>query len=941
MPLSKFSLISICQMFNINYKKTNKIYELLEKISNKLDETSQKEIFSIFSQIEKEFKSKDKYKLSIEKLREQCLNRKIDFTTTDSKLDLVARLEDYSVIELDKYQKETLDKIDQKLLLISAGPGSGKTTTLSFVVRECAKKNNKILISAFNRNAEERMRKLLKRLNLNILPKSKDPFSYNSYITCLTFHKIAARIVGELELNEYDKLIRNATIKLKKGNNQSTTEDFNFSNYSEFLIDVLVIDEAQDISDELAEFVNALRARSRIVIIAGDPRQEIVEGASYFTNLWSETDPKYKHELKYNYRSNLAIVELLNRFSFNNFQSSHHNQIADSEQKVTGNEIKFINTEEPAFSIYDAILKTKRKTIIITPVSIEKYNHERVLKTVNELLFRSGSLKRIRMIKGNDSLYDEDDINTIIATSVLKVKGSEVDHVILLSPELNYSLYGAIEDRIGKRRLYVSLSRAISKLTIIYNNVENEYFASICPDLEKKVYDKISDNNKTYATTEITGIIRANDIDFNLENRILFDKINIGFPTAILGLFIEYKIAEKMKLLDDDLNFIKSPKFVEDSSPFYDKTVLHLKKNEKFALPYVGTSNLNIFTLLTLIREAASTGEWSYHLIEEIEKEINKIDMNLLDSKLSEFCEKYKFKLYQIPRRDEVTDILGKYFQKIYISSLFDFVDFDDNIIEIKYANESKDHLYQIGMYCHLTGLNGKLINLYEGFEDTIESDCLKNNRYFDNITLPQQTLRINHYLRKIKALNTRYKKVKCPIKLDGKMIISVDLESLNSINKNCTVTQIGASIVYASGNVIDNFLLSSKHLIVRENNYPTSNASYFENENENIRLRRSFNEWLRKYRENNIISLSWYCDDFGAVKDESIKNLETISVDKIYKEWLEINKMSRKKNTKLEDCLIDTLGEITSFSAHNAYEDSIISLFCFFAMCDLSGCSD
>ena len=139
------------------------------------------------------------------------------------------------IVGLESIDKSLLTKIKQGTgvppsLILWGPPGSGKTTTLSFVVRECAKKNNKILISAFNRNAEERMRKLLKRLNLNILPKSKDPFSYNSYITCLTFHKIAARIVGELELNEYDKLIRNATIKLKKGNNQFATEDFNFSN---------------------------------------------------------------------------------------------------------------------------------------------------------------------------------------------------------------------------------------------------------------------------------------------------------------------------------------------------------------------------------------------------------------------------------------------------------------------------------------------------------------------------------------------------------------------------------------------------------------------------------------------------------------------------------------------------------------------------------------
>lgn len=364
-----------------------------------------------------------------------------------SKIKLEKLTED---IELDPDQAKTLELMNEKLLLINSGPGSGKTTTLTHCIKSLNIVSDlRIVVIAYNSEVEKRIRTFLQNMGVKLLTKNSHPNKIGVRIT--TFHQLCYSIIQSRTgrkpyFEEFSEILNKTLLYL--------------DDIAPF--DYLFIDEAHDISDELIVLVEALIDHSSHTILAGDPRQEINSDSSWFSKMLAKY-PEETHSLRFNHRSNTRIVELLN-----NYFPEYPAQIPISTKKGRVR-IKSLDTD-PAQILFDELLKYP-KALIVAPISSSKYGLVELFNEVNELLLLSHHSFKIKILE--DKLIDDDTM--IFAASSLKIKGLEAESVIVLRGETTIPF----SEELFKKRLYVALSRAQRNLIVLYGPVRNTIFTEL------------------------------------------------------------------------------------------------------------------------------------------------------------------------------------------------------------------------------------------------------------------------------------------------------------------------------------------------------------------------------------------------------------------------------------------------------------------------------
>lgn len=213
------------------------------------------------------------------------------------------------VFQLDQHQRRAVEiaKIT-KLTMINAGPGTGKTTTLSVLIKEMLETSHsaKILFLSFTKKAETVMKDRLMRMGLeDLILDSKDLYQ-SPGICVLTFDKYAYTLTKQMF----------QTYSLGKQESIPHLQDLSKQGIK--LLDYLIVDECQDLSLVEYQMMKAVSLFSHQTVLAGDPRQECFSECSYFGKDWcaqDESDNTCKVHLLNNYRSCRCLVSCLNLFA--------------------------------------------------------------------------------------------------------------------------------------------------------------------------------------------------------------------------------------------------------------------------------------------------------------------------------------------------------------------------------------------------------------------------------------------------------------------------------------------------------------------------------------------------------------------------------------------------------------------------------------------------
>ncbi|HAM62368.1 MAG: hypothetical protein A2Y20_10015 [Firmicutes bacterium GWF2_51_9] len=435
--------------------------------------------------------------------------------------------------ELSDQQAQIINDNESKYIVVTAGPGSGKTRVLvhklaSLLLLEDVK-HEQLLMLTFSRAAATEFKKRLTNLIGNAA----------NFIEIKTFHSYCFDILGKIgSLKNVDDVVRDATEMINNGEVEP----------GKIMKSVLVIDEAQDMDEnEYALITTLIKANPDMRLIAvGDDDQNIFEfrgsSSKYMRTLLDEYEAT-KHELSENFRSKSNIVALSNEFvsslsdrmkslpiqstqeAMGTVEITLHNSSLMEEALANhvvetffgGRACVLTNTNFDAMQVTGLLLRkgvrakliqsydgfrlfnllevrfflnyidsrlsspvidnalwaeaqSKLSEVYAESTCLENcLNMARVFESSNKIKFRSDLFEFI-----NESNYDDfytDELDTIYISTIHKAKGREFDTVYLLMKNVVNP-----KDEV-RRALYVALTRARDTLYIHSNTNIFDSFA--------------------------------------------------------------------------------------------------------------------------------------------------------------------------------------------------------------------------------------------------------------------------------------------------------------------------------------------------------------------------------------------------------------------------------------------------------------------------------
>lgn len=206
--------------------------------------------------------------------------------------------------DLSPTQLKSINDNESRYIVVSAGPGSGKTKVLvhklaSLLLMEDVK-HEQLLMLTFSRVAATEFKKRLLALIGNAA----------NFIEIKTFHSYCFDLLGKVgSLGKSDEILKKTIDKIRnKGVEASRITKI-----------VLVIDEAQDMDEDEFNLIRVLIGQNEEmrVIAVGDDDQNIFEfrgASSKYLEQFIQTNKAIKHELVENYRSKNNLVEFTNQF---------------------------------------------------------------------------------------------------------------------------------------------------------------------------------------------------------------------------------------------------------------------------------------------------------------------------------------------------------------------------------------------------------------------------------------------------------------------------------------------------------------------------------------------------------------------------------------------------------------------------------------------------
>lgn len=422
-------------------------------------------------------------------------------------------------IALDAFQEGAVQTaMKQRFQIVYAGPGAGKTTTLCGLAVRAAEAGMRVAVLAYNRNARKVMLTRLPafRHTATILSAEKARAGEAQGVGVLTFDqyvyhfRVRRALDAAFQGNADARPLPGAWggVALKPGNTNSPAHGKAASEVRAALAggyaksfqfgvsqplgpnerwDLLIVDEAQDVKPEHEKLITQIMRVSPHVVAAGDARQEMYSGATWFSRMIAQArnnveGAPHMVELTYNHRSTPQMIAAINACSRLLFPTLHYDQRPPGAED--GWDAEF--TPENGFGgalrwviggahMGDEVAACLRRhapseTIAVTPMSVEKWGNGAVIASVMQNVYDSGS-DRMVLVLGKGSVLD--DYAYFVGTA-RTAKGTERDHVVLFAPDKQYQ--PVIPHASLCKSLFVCVSRARKSLTIVLAGPVREDF---------------------------------------------------------------------------------------------------------------------------------------------------------------------------------------------------------------------------------------------------------------------------------------------------------------------------------------------------------------------------------------------------------------------------------------------------------------------------------
>lgn len=489
--------------------------------------------------------------------------------------------------ELSPTQLKIINDNETKYIVVTAGPGSGKTRVLvhklaSLLLMEDVK-HEQLLMVTFSRAAATEFKKRLLRLIGNVA----------NYIEIKTFHSYCFDLLGRVgSLEKSDAILKKTIEKIKNKEVE----------VSRITKTVLVIDEAQDMDeDEFKLIITMMEQNEEMRVIAvGDDDQNIYEfrgASSKYLEQFIEVYKATKHELVENYRSKSNLVnftnQIVNRIQHRLKEAPIIARQTDTGQikivrylsrslitplvrdihktELTGSTCVLTKTNEEALQITGLLLKHKIKAKLIqTNDGFSLYNLSEVrffLSQLNladdvfiisddvwenakwELInkFRKSTMMEVcnNIIKDFEvtnpkkkyksdlevfireskleDFYNEHG-ETIFVSTIHKAKGKEFDNIFLMLDNFKPAT------DVARRQLYVAMTRAKSNLMIHTNG-------NYLDNLNAENLQIIEDREEYPPPSELTLDLSFKDVwlDYFITRQQLISQLTSGDSLTIIG----------------------------------------------------------------------------------------------------------------------------------------------------------------------------------------------------------------------------------------------------------------------------------------------------------------------------------------------------------------------------------------------------------------------
>jgi len=289
--------------------------------------------------------------------------------------------------DLSGVQREIIDNKDANCIVVTAGPGSGKTRTLvhklaALLIMEDVKPEQ-LLMLTFSRAAATEFKERL----VELIGKTAH------FVDIKTFHSYCFDLLGRKGNLENENIMKNIINEAVEKINSGEIEQNRITKTC------LVIDEAQDMGKESFELVEILREKNEEmrIIAVGDDDQSIYgwnnSCSEYFVNLLKRENC-VKYELLENYRSKANIVNFANDFVKNVNERMKSSPI-QAMQNDDG-EIKLVEckSEHPTWSLVE--------DVIDTPLSGSTCVLARSNQDVWKIAGMLASKRAVKIIQSND-----------------------------------------------------------------------------------------------------------------------------------------------------------------------------------------------------------------------------------------------------------------------------------------------------------------------------------------------------------------------------------------------------------------------------------------------------------------------------------------------------------------------------------------------------------
>jgi hypothetical protein len=356
---------------------------------------------------------------------------------------------------------------ETKIIVVNAGPGTGKTTTANSLAIQNMNEGV-LLISYTNEAIKENYRRLHEYPGTyGKIGSGSNAKKWEKNITVATVDSLAARINETTTETEHDKAIRLAI------NNVSAIKFYHPSRGTFY--QHVIVDECQDIDSLRGELILKFCAvvEAKTLTLFGDPRQRINgTRGEWYSQLWTVHGNPFIVQVpltvSYRFDNNPKILEIVNKLSERRpslhvtlttstdpEMSSSTNQEMSSLEPSCGSEPSNIIGVSNIGTLVDAILKSGNPgQWAVIGHTIDRNNKTAATAHFIATVFRANG---IRCYFRSDGAFVAD---AVAFLTIASAKGKEFDNVILFGMGGYPKTFGMVPHDDAESLIYVAHSRA-------------------------------------------------------------------------------------------------------------------------------------------------------------------------------------------------------------------------------------------------------------------------------------------------------------------------------------------------------------------------------------------------------------------------------------------------------------------------------------------------